>query len=171
MILKMKEKNYLTLGKEFLKYCELNEIKDIESFASQVFNRGFTIIKFGETPVGFKSEPTVVEKEVVKEVIKEVPVEVVKEIVKQVPVEVIVEKEVYITDDKEVKKLAKEISKLKEDNKSLKSKKGDEVTSLIEENEKLKSELEKIKKSLEAFSPNKRGKYMKGSDLSSLYDE
>lgn len=46
----MKEKNSLILDKEFIDYCELNNIKDIEKLAKQVFNRGFTILKYGETP-------------------------------------------------------------------------------------------------------------------------
>ena len=41
---------------------------------------------------GSSAEPVIVEKEVVREVVKEVPV--VKEVVKEVPKEVIVEKEV-----------------------------------------------------------------------------
>ena len=41
---------------------------------------------------GSSAEPVIVEKEVVKEVVKEVPV--IKEVIKEVPKEVIVEKEV-----------------------------------------------------------------------------
>lgn len=46
----MKQKNYLMLDDEFIQYCKLNNIEDIESFAKQVFNKGFTIIKYGDKP-------------------------------------------------------------------------------------------------------------------------
>lgn len=35
---------------EFIQYCELNKITDIEKLAKQTFNRGFTILKYGEFP-------------------------------------------------------------------------------------------------------------------------
>lgn len=44
----MKKKLYLTLDDEFIKYCEINDITDIEELAKKVFNRGFTIEKYGE---------------------------------------------------------------------------------------------------------------------------
>jgi hypothetical protein len=67
----MVQKHTLTLDNEFITYCKLNNINDIDMFAKQVFNRGFTIIKHGETPkinplkedVFIKPEkPTVTEK-------------------------------------------------------------------------------------------------------------
>jgi hypothetical protein len=39
------------LDDEFLQYCELNKILDIENFAKSVFKRGFDIIKYGEVPM------------------------------------------------------------------------------------------------------------------------
>ena len=48
----MEKKYTLTLDKEFILYCELNEIKDIDKLANDTFSRGFTLLKFGETPVG-----------------------------------------------------------------------------------------------------------------------
>ena len=60
----MKKKTSLTLDNEFLQYCELNEIKDPEKLAKQVFDRGFSLLKYGETPTGAKSEPKIIEKEV-----------------------------------------------------------------------------------------------------------
>lgn len=88
----MNQKNILTLDKEFILYCELNEIKDIEKLAMETFNRGFSLLKYGETPMGN-----------VREVVKEIPVEVIveKEIIRNVPVEKIVEKKVIV--EKEVK--------------------------------------------------------------------
>ena len=61
----MKKKNYLTLDDEFIKYCELNKIEDIEKLAKEVFNRGFTILKYGDKPpvliIPTKTEPIVIE--------------------------------------------------------------------------------------------------------------
>ena len=112
----MAKKYTLTLDKEFVQYCELNDIQDVEKKAKETFNRGFTILKYGETPSHIKGKEVTIEKEVIKEVekivevtveklveipvevirevIREVPVEVIKEIIKEVPVEVEVVKEV-----------------------------------------------------------------------------
>lgn len=46
----MKKKSYLTLDDEFIRYCELNNVQDIEKLAKETFNRGFTILKYGEIP-------------------------------------------------------------------------------------------------------------------------
>ena len=93
-----------------------------------------------------------------KEVIVEVPVEVIKEVIvekkgktktvtkeviKEVPVEKIVE-------------VIKEVSN------------NEEIEKLMKENEKLKSDLDKITKSLSGLG---KGRYLKNSDLGSLYDE
>ena len=48
----MTEKNFLILDKEFLDYCKLNNITDIEKLARETFTKGFTILKYGETPGG-----------------------------------------------------------------------------------------------------------------------
>jgi len=72
----MKKNSSLTLDSEFLNYCEINEIKDVEALARKIFQRGFTIEKYGETPTSGNSiKKEVVEKETIVEVIKEVPVE------------------------------------------------------------------------------------------------
>ena len=126
----MEKKYTLTLDKEFILYCELNEIKDIDQLANNTFTRGFTLLKYGETPVGnvkvkekivevIKEVPVevIIEKEikvpyevqVIKEIIKEVPVEVIREIIKEVPVEVI--REVPIEVFKEGKTKTKTIIK------------------------------------------------------------
>ena len=175
---------------EFLQYCELNEIKNLNKVAKETFQRGFSILKFGETPSVARGKDIVkeVEKEVIREVevIKEVEkiVEVIKEVEKlvevEVPVEVIVEKEVYITDDEQVKELGGKIAELE---KQLKKKPKEvikevekvihvtdqkEIDSLKDENKKLKEELDKITSSLSNLN---KAKYLKNSDLSSLYDE
>ena len=44
----MKKKNILILDDEFIKYCELNGIEDIEKLARTTFNNGFTMLKWGD---------------------------------------------------------------------------------------------------------------------------
>lgn len=46
----MEKKNYLILDDEFLLYCKLNNIQDIEKLAKETFNKGFTLLKYGELP-------------------------------------------------------------------------------------------------------------------------
>jgi len=152
----MKKKNSLILDDEFIMYCQINKIDNVDKLAKETFNRGFTLLKYGETPSGISGKEKIVEKEkiiekeIIKEVIKEIPVEKIVEIIKEVPVkgettvitnEVI--KEVKVIDNEELKKC-------------------------IEENKKLKDDLEKINTSLNSLN---RGKYMKNSDLNSLYGE
>jgi hypothetical protein len=203
----MKKKISLTLDNDFQQYCDLNNIENPEKLAKQVFNKGFSLLKYGETPNGFKSEPTVVEKEVIKEVIKEVevekivekivkvPVEVIKEVIKEVPVEVTKEviKEVTVEVVKEVpieikgdtqvitKEVIKEVKvevpveiikevkveKIVEVVKEVVN--TEEIDKLIEENLKLTTELNSIKSSLDNLG--KKGTLMRGSNMSSLYDE
>jgi hypothetical protein len=106
------------LDDEFQQYCDLNKIDDVDKLAKETFNRGFSLLKYGEVPRGTRIvEEKIVEKEIVreipveivieKEVIKEIPVEkeIIKEIIKEVPVEVIKEiiKEVPIEVVREVR--------------------------------------------------------------------
>lgn len=174
----MNQKNYLILDDEFLKYCELNNIHDTEKFAKEVFKRGFNIIKYGETPMGFSSEKVVekiVEKEVIKEipvekiiertveVIKEVPVEKIVEVIKEVPVEIKGDTQVVVKEvvkEVPVEKVVEVIKEVVND---------EELNRLQQENLQLKNELESITKSLESFG--RKGKFMKDSNLSSLYGE
>jgi len=45
------EKSYsLILDKEFIDYCKLNNIEDVEKFAKEVFIKGFNITKYGVKP-------------------------------------------------------------------------------------------------------------------------
>ena len=46
----MKKNYYLTLSEEFIRYCELNNITDIEKAAKETFEKGFTILKYGVSP-------------------------------------------------------------------------------------------------------------------------
>lgn len=201
----MKKKTSLILDKEFTQYCELNNIADPDKLAKQVFDRGFSLLKYGETPNGLKSDTKIIEKEiivekeiikevekivekkievpveVIKEVIKEVPVEVIKEIVKEVPVEVVKEVPVEIKGDtqiitkeviKEVKvevpvEVIKEIQVPVEVIKEVIN--TEEISALREENSKLKEQLDTITKSIEGFG--RKGKMMKNSNMTSLYDD
>lgn len=99
------------LKDEIWEYCRMNDIPNIDEFIIKMVQQGYTVEKFGATPVG-TGEITEVEK--IVEVIKEVPVEKIVEVVKEVPVEKVVEKEIYITDDEEVKELTEKISQLEQ---------------------------------------------------------
>lgn len=95
----MEKKHCLTLDKEFIEFCKLNDITDIDSLAKSTFSRGFTILKYGETPSEIKTTSDIV----------------VKEVIKEIPIEKIIEKEVYITDNE----LIDENNSLKEELKKL----------------------------------------------------
>lgn len=166
----MKKKNYLTLDEEFLLYCQLNKIEDVDKLAKQVFEKGFSILKYGETPSFAKGKERVVE----KEVIKEIPIEIIKEVekivIKEKPIEKIVEviKEVPVVIEGETKIITKEIIKEIPIEKIIEVENTEVVDKLKLENSKLKEELENINKSLDKFN---KAKYMKNSNLGSLYDE
>jgi hypothetical protein len=157
----MEKKFTLTLDKEFILYCELNNIKDINKIANETFNRGFSLLKYGETPSGNSTE-----KERIVEVIKEVMVEKIVEIIKEVPVEKIVEviREVPIEVKGDTQIITNEVIV----EVPLKIVDTKEVDRLSEENIKLKEELEKLTNALNKFN---KGSFMKNSDLNSLYDE
>lgn len=170
----MVKKNLLTLDDEFISYCKLNNIINIEKTARDTFNRGFTILKYGETPIGNKTKEKIVEKEIIKEVIveKEIPIEKIieKEVIKEIIVEKIIEviKEVPIEIKGETQIITKEVIKKVPVEKIVEVENKEEILRLTEENTKLKSELDKITKSLTNFN---KAKYMKNSNLGSLYDE
>jgi len=94
------------LVKEIEDYCKLNDINFADTL-DKIIKRGFTIEKYGETP----KNNIVTPKEVIKEVIREVPVEKIVEVIKEVPVEKIV----TISDDVKVTELLETIDKLKEE--------------------------------------------------------
>jgi len=169
----MKKKSLLTLDDEFIRYCEINKIENIDSLAKKIFNRGFTIEKYGETPSTAKGSERIVEKEVIKEVVVEKLVEVIKEIevIKEVPVERIVEviKEVPIEVKGETQIITKEVIKeIPVEKVMWDEEKEKDLLSLRTENEKLKKELNDITVSLEKMN---KAKYLKGSDLNNLYEE
>lgn len=55
----MKKKYTLILDDEFIQYCELNKIDNIEDLARKTFNKGFTSLKYGDTPLFIKPTQTV----------------------------------------------------------------------------------------------------------------
>jgi len=177
----MKPKSTLILDNEFIQYCELNKIVNIDKLAQETFNRGFSLLKYGEVPNGNRVKEIVeVQKEIIKEIIVEVekvvevPIEVIKEVIKEVRIEVPVEviKEVIVEKKGKTKTVTKEVikevpvEKIVEVIKEVSN--NEEIEKLMKENEKLKFDLEKITKSLSGLG---RGRYLKNSDLGSLYDE
>ena len=50
--LKTKKNISLILDDEFIQFCELNEIEDIEKLAKETFKRGFDLLKYGNMPEG-----------------------------------------------------------------------------------------------------------------------
>ena len=148
----MKPKSTLTLDNEFIQYCKINNIEDINGLAQKTFNRGFSILKYGETPTN-NVTTKIVEVEKIVEVIKEVPIEVIKEI--------IVEKQ------GKTKTITKEVIKEIPVEKVVEVFNNDEIEKLKIENQQLKDELNKITISLENLN---RHKFKKVSD-NNLYDE
>ena len=51
----MKKKFSLTLDNEFIQFCKLNDITDIEKKAKEVFNSGFNLLKYGDNPTKIKA--------------------------------------------------------------------------------------------------------------------
>jgi hypothetical protein len=177
----MKPKSTLILDNEFIQYCELNKIINVDKLAQETFNRGFSLLKYGEVPNGNRVKEIVeIEKEVIKEIIVEVekivevPIEVIKEVIKEVRIEIPVEviKEVIVEKKGKTKTVTKEVikevpvEKIVEVIKEVSN--NDEIEKLMKENEKLKFDLDKITSSLGNLG---KGRYLKNSDLGSLYDE
>ena len=128
------------LNSEIWDYCRLNNITNIDEFMVKCLKQGFTSEKYGATPT---VREKIVEKEVEK--IIEVPVEKIVEKIIEVPIE----KEVFITDDKQMKKLTKEIDRLNgviEKNKETIEKQTLDFANLEIEKDKLKHDLEIEKK-------------------------
>jgi hypothetical protein len=151
----MEKKHTLTLDKEFILYCDLNNIKDINKTAQETFNRGFSLLKYGETPMGGSViQEVIVEKEIIVDREIRVPYEVIKEVRVEVPVEII--KEVTLQGETVINEVVKEIINTQE------------VDRLTIENNKLKEELNKITTSLESLNQNRQ---IKNTENKSLYDE
>jgi vacuolar-type H+-ATPase subunit I/STV1 len=155
----MKKKSSLILDDEFILYCQLNKIENIDKLAKDVFNKGFTQLKYPDTPVSSTKE-RIVE----KVVIKEVPVEKIVEVIKEVPVKVKGDKQIVTKEI--IKEVKVEVPTIKEVIKEVIN--TEEIDKLKKENENLRNELDNINQSLEKFN---KAKYMRNSDLGSLYSE
>ena len=188
MILKMEPKYSQIFDKNIIKslkeFCELNKIKDIDEFIKKCFDLGFNIEKYGLLGKNGEIKEKIVEVpvEVIKEIIieKEIPVEKVVEVIKEVKVDKIIEKEVYITDNDEINKLTDKIKELETEL----TKKVDELDiiknnnnekmlqetlqklrkDLLDKNKKIE-ELQNINKDLQVLNTQKKGFYMRGSNL------
>lgn len=79
------------LNNEIWDYCRINNITGIDDFIVRLIRQGFTIEKYGATPM---TKQKIIEKIV------------------EVPIEKIIEKKVYISDDAEVLKLTQKITEL-----------------------------------------------------------
>lgn len=133
---------------EIWDYCRLNNITNVDQFMLNALKQGFTVEKYGTSPI----VPQVIEKEIEKivEKIVEVPVEKIVEKIVEVPVEKIVEK--VITDDSQVQELLVKIEKLEKDLKQEKEKTSNsELGKLYQRIENLESLLE-IEKNRNKFS-------------------
>ena len=170
------------LKDEIWEYCRMNDIPNIDEFIIKMVQQGYTVEKFGSTPLG-TGEVKEIEK--VVEVVKEVPVEKIVEVVKEVPVEKVVEKEIYITDDEQVNELKqklidtqdesstyltnlsekdKEIDNLKKETRKIQD--GfvgmtNKCDNLIKEKSKLEKEIERLNTELE----EEKKKNNKGNDI------
>jgi hypothetical protein len=162
------------LKDEIWEYCRLNDISNIDEFIIKMIRQGYTIEKFGSTPLGGNE---------VKEIEK------IVEVIREVPVEKIIEKEVFITDDIQITELTNKLTQLEEEKKIF-STKTTEIGTIREEFstktvemenifhyklslkdneiEKLKSELEtekkKIKNETDLYGDEKKGGWF-GSNI------
>ena len=112
-------------------YCKINDILDVDKYIVKIIKQGHLIEKFGSTP--YSKEPQIITKEVIKEVI--------------------VEKEIYVSDDIEIKKLTTNIS------------------DLIEKNSKLEKELKLLSKVKKESTPKKKEVINKKEEKTDLYGE
>jgi len=63
----MKQKYSLIMDDEFIQYCKLNGIEDIDKKAKEVFKQGFDLLKYGDTPKIDPKKVIVVEPVMIKE--------------------------------------------------------------------------------------------------------
>jgi hypothetical protein len=136
-------------------YCKLNNIEDVDKFITKCYTEGFNIKKYGL--LGDDKKPNVIEKEVVKEI------EVIKEIIKEVPVEIIKEVEIVKYVDREV---IKEVPVDKPNDKVLLLQETLQKLrkELTEKNSRI-TELEEINKQLESIKVSQGAVYLKGSNI------
>ena len=118
----MELKNSKIFNKEIMQavsaFCESQEIKDVDNFMYLCFKQGFDIKRYGLLGKTLNDGEKDLIKEVIVEKRVEIPVEVIKEVekivevIKEVPVDRVIEKEIYITDDEQIKELSNKIERL-----------------------------------------------------------
>ena len=146
------------LKDEIWEYCRLNNISNVDGFINKMLQQGYTIEKFGTTPIG-TGEITEVEK------IVEVPVEKI--------IEKVVEKEIYITDDDQLGELSSKISDLQNEVID----KEEKINKLISElntddrDDKIKSLSKKIDKEISEHSKSKKKIIEKNKEIEKLKEE
>lgn len=147
------------LKDEIWEYCRLNDIPNIDEFIIKMVRQGYTVEKFGATPIG-TGEVKEIEK--IVEVVKELPIEVIKEVIVEKPIDRIIEKEIYVTDDDQVNELGGKITKLEENifqlNEELSSERKNFSTKIEEmennfqnEMSKKNEELDEVRRSLDIY--------------------
>jgi hypothetical protein len=156
------------LKQEIEMFCELNNIENENDVILGCLKGGFAIEKFGRTPI--KAGKEIIEKEIKKEVIKEiekiveVPVEKIIEKIIEVPVEKIIEIEKLVTDDTQLKEYSLKVNSLTiekerlteevtEWEKKFKEWEKKEITLLnfTDDNQGLKEEIKKLKEKIEEY--------------------
>ena len=178
------------LREDVIEFCELNDIKEIDSLLLGCLKGGFAIEKYGATPV----KPGIIEKEVEKEVEKivekiiEVPVEKIIEKVVEVPVEKIVEVEKLVTNKEEMEEHIQRINTLEKENlylkkevenkektitESLVSKSNHDLAQKDTEIKELKKKIKEYESVLNHFQrfSNNKATHLKSSRLDDVYDD
>ena len=63
----MEAKFSLILSDEFLEFCKLNNIENVQAYAKEIFDIGFNFKKYGTKPITKKeSQPSVIKNKEVK---------------------------------------------------------------------------------------------------------
>lgn len=160
----MEQKNSLTFNlsiqdhKDFITFCKLNEIELVEDFVRLCFRKGFYIEKYGLLNQG--QLPDVIDRELEKEVIKEVIVEkevfIEKPVIDNTKIEEL-QNEIYILKGKLENQKEVECGKLQETLMNLNRQLG-EKNDIIKELKNKVEDLENLTKTSYAF-------YLKSSNL------
>ena len=160
----MEQKNSLTIDlsiqdyKDLMTFCDLNEIKLVDDFVRLCFRKGYYIEKYGLLNQG--QLPEVIDRELEKEVIKEVIVEkevfIEKPVIDNTKIEEL-QNEIYILKGKLENQKEVECGKLQETLMNLNRQLG-EKNDIIKELRNKVEDLENLTKTSYAF-------YMKSSNL------
>jgi Mg2+ and Co2+ transporter CorA len=160
----MEQKNSLTINlsiqdhKDLMTFCELNEIKLVEDFVRLCFRKGYYIEKYGLLNQG--ELPEVIDRELEKEVIREVIVEkevfIEKSVIDNTKIDEL-QNEIYILKGKLENQKEVECGKLQETLMNLNRQLG-EKNDIIKELRNKVEDLENLTKTSYAF-------YLKSSNL------